>query len=77
MEPKIKVLNKEFTYFESEQKIELEINGKKIVAFRYEKQDPKFSDYDLDVEIQNEELLSEEEIEEIEEFVKNELNENG
>ena len=51
----------------------MEINGKKVVAFRYEKQDPKFSDYDLDVEIQDKSGLTEEEIEEIEEFVKNEI----
>ena len=76
----IKILKTEQIYFEQEQSIELEINGKKIIAIRYEKQDPKFSDYELEVEIQDKELLiiehslTEDEAEEIEEFIKNELN---
>ena len=71
----IKILKTEQIYFEQEQSIELEINGKKIVAIRYEKQDPKFSDYELEVEIQDKELLNltDDETEEIEEFVKNDI----
>jgi len=66
----IKLLNERFTYFESEKRFELEINGKKIIAFRYEKQDPQFSDYDVDIKIQDEEKLTEEEIEEVEDYLK-------
>jgi len=67
---KIKVLNKRFTYFESEQRFELEINGKIVVAFHYEKQDPQFSDYELAIEIKDKSALTKEEIEEVEEFIK-------
>jgi len=66
----VKLLNERFTYFESEKRYELEINGKKVIAFRYEKQDPQFSDYDTSIEIQDRETLTEQEIEEVE----NEIN---
>lgn len=68
----IKILKMELTYLESNQRFELDVNGKKVVAFRYQKQDPQFNDYDLDVEIQNKELLSEEEIEGVEELIEEE-----
>jgi hypothetical protein len=69
----IKLLNERFSYFESEKRYELEINGKKVIAFRYEKQDPQFSDYDTSIEIQNKEDLTEEEIEEVEEAINDTL----
>jgi len=62
----IKILNERFVFFETETRYELEVNGKKVIAFRYEKQDPQFSDYEATIEIQNRENLTEEEIEEIE-----------
>ena len=66
----IKLLNERFTYFESEKRYELELNGKKVIVFRYEKQDPQFSDYDTNIEIQNREDLTEEEIEEVEKAIE-------
>lgn len=69
----IKILNERLTYFEQEKRIELEINKKVIVAFKYEKQDPAFSDYEVEVKIENEDLLTEEEYEEINEYIKNDL----
>jgi hypothetical protein len=69
----VKLLNERFTYFESEKRYELEINGKKVIAFRYEKQDPQFSDYDTSIEIQNRENLTEEEIEEVENTINDTL----
>jgi hypothetical protein len=69
----IKVLNKKYKFFEAEQEIELEINGKKVIVSRYEKQDPQFSDYELEVEIKDETGLTENEIEEVETFVKEDL----
>jgi hypothetical protein len=65
----IKLLNKRFTYFESEQRFELDVNGRKVIAFRYEKQDPQFSDYDVDIDIQNKKDLTEEEEEEVIDFI--------
>jgi hypothetical protein len=66
----VKVLNQEFTYFESETRYKLEINGKEVIVFKYEKQDQQFSDYESSIEIQNKENLTDEEIEEIEETIK-------
>jgi hypothetical protein len=65
----IKLLNERFTYFESEKRFELNVNGREVIAFRYEKQDPQFSDYDTNIEIRDKELLTENEIEEIEIFI--------
>lgn len=70
----IKLLNERFTYFESEKRYDLELNGKKIVAFRYEKQDPQFSDYETEINIQNKENLTDEEIEEVEDFINDHIN---
>lgn len=70
----IKLLNERFTYFESEKRFELNVNGKEVIAFRYEKQDPQFSDYDTNIEIRDKELLTEEEIEEIENFITDHAN---
>ena len=69
----IKLLNERFTYFESEKRYELDVNGKKVIAFRYEKQDPQFSDYEATIEIQNKEDLTEEVIEKIEEAINDTL----
>ncbi len=63
----IKILDSKSMYFESEQKIELKINGKKITVFRYEKKDPENSDYELTVGINDRYILTTEEIQEIEE----------
>lgn len=59
-------------YFESEQRFELEINGKKVIAFKYEKQNPQFSDYENEININEEDKknLTDEEIEEVEEFIE-------
>jgi len=65
----IKELDRAFTYFESEERFDIEINGKAVVAFRYEKNDPRFSDYEITLEIKNEEDFTEEEQEEIREYI--------
>ena len=65
----IKLINEKFTYFESKKRYDLVVNDKKVVAFRYEKQDPQFGDYEVDIDVVNEELLTEEEVEEIKETI--------
>ena len=66
----IKEIKREYTYFEAETKIELEIKGKKVIVFYYEKQDSVFHDYEVEIVIQKKNDYSDDEIEEIEEFVK-------
>jgi hypothetical protein len=64
-----KLTEPRFTYFESEQRFELEVNGKKVIAFKYQKQDPQFGEYDSYIELMNKKDYTEEEIEEVEIFI--------
>lgn len=69
----IKLIEKKITFFEKEERFNLKLDGKEVIAFRYEKQDPEFHDYDNSIVIKNVNQFSAEEIEEIEDFINDEI----
>ena len=68
----IKVKHSATLYLEIEEKITLSINGKGIEVIKYQKQDPQFSDYELEINFDKEDL-TEEEIDEVNDYFHNEL----
>jgi len=67
----IKLLDTEIKYTETEEKIVLEVNGKSVTVFKYTKQDTLFGDYEYDIEIKDKDNFTEEEQEEIIEYIEN------
>ncbi|KKK54552.1 hypothetical protein LCGC14_3083570 [marine sediment metagenome] len=71
MDAEIKEVSKSVVYYERETYHTLEINGKNIIVCVYVKQDARFSIHDKDVDIiQGKELLTKEEQEKIQDYVK-------
>jgi len=68
-EPKLKT--KRTKYFEHLQSFIVEINNKEIEVSKYDKQDEQFNDYESEINvIDKEKVLTEEEHEEVYEFVE-------
>ena len=66
----VKVIKHDIVFLESQQRFDIEINGKTVEVLRYAKQDQQFNDYELEVDIQEPHNLTEEEEGEVDEFVK-------
>jgi hypothetical protein len=71
----IKETSRQQTYYEVEETINLNVNGKKVKVYRWNKQDDNFGDYDDETSIDGEdkEKLTEEEVEELEDFIGDNL----
>jgi len=71
----IKLLTKELTFYEQELKFTLRINDKTAVVFYYVKNDPQFSEYDMEIEIKDKDNFTDVECEMIEEFITDQTTE--
>jgi len=65
----VKLKRKEVVYCEINEKYILNVNGKEVIAFHYTKQDPEFDCYEGDYEIIDKEKLTEEEQDEVMDFI--------
>lgn len=67
---KIKLTNEELIYLKSEKHYKLDVDGKEIWINKWKEEDPQFSVYDGDTAIiKGKELLTDDEIEEVLDFV--------
>jgi saccharopine dehydrogenase-like NADP-dependent oxidoreductase len=64
----INEMSRATVYMELEEKIKLVVNGKMVEVFKYQKQDPQFSEYENEIKIKDEEMLYEDEIDEINDY---------
>ena len=66
----MKIKEREVTYFEKEVKFILDYDGREVIIYYYTKQDPQFGDYEGEYTIKDKEKLTEEEQEEIIDYVE-------
>ena len=68
----IELKEKKLTYFEKEERFILNYNGKDVIIYYYAKQDPQFGDYEGGYEIIDKEKFTNEEQEEIMDYIESE-----